>query len=1585
MQMWRKRSVSVVLSAVLTIGTAVPALVAGSLAAPGVAKADAGSGTGPSNAVYADELTMTQIGRYTAPGGLTAAEIVSYNKIKHKAYVINGAEKSLDIVDLNGLQSAESGSGIQALTSESRITLAALGLADSVTESTYSYRYDMTSVAVSPTGEYVALAIPYAKKSYDADLTKEKTIEHYAGKIVLLNETDGSIKQFEAGSLPDMVTFTPDGTKILVANEGEPNFDYSQDPEGSITVVDLASGVDNAVVHQVSLDRPDSIFDANVRIFPKGHAAANSAERARDLEPEYISVDSSGNYAFITLQENNSIAALNLRTLAVERVSGLGLKDHSLTGNELDTSDKDGIVIDKEPVLGMYMPDGMSQFQMNGKTYLVTANEGDARDYKNGTAGYAEEVSVKDIAAQVKLDRSKYKGYTDTEWEQLQQNLPNLMKKDGRLGNLTVTSSAYSVTGATYYDALYTFGGRSFTIWDASNIAAGPVFDSGDDFEQIIAARLPDYFNVSNDKVSKDARSKSKGPEAEDAKVGVIGGRTYAFAGLERVGGIMAYNVTNPAQATFAGYINSRDFSAAAAGDSGPEGLSFVPAENSPTGKPLLLAGFEVSGTVAVYEISSALPDASTFPLSIIHTNDTHANIDSAGSPDNIARRVTAIKQARAQAANSILVDAGDVFSGTLYFNQYQGLADLAFMNMVQYDAMTFGNHEFDRGPGVLANFVKTAYFPFVSANVDFSGNDDLKGYVINDIGHPGAAGRIYPAIIKEIGGQKVGIFGLTTLETPSISSPGDTIRFSDAAVKARETVAALKNQGINKIIALSHLGYDKDIELAAQVEDIDVIVGGHTHTLLDTPTVDRTHANPTIIVQMNEKAANLGNVKVEFDTAGKLLSWTEEKGKNLISIDATDSVTKKYILAADPQAKQLLDTAYKPAVLAEKSIVVGNSAVDLYGAVAANGNPRTVRTKETAIANLVVDGMLDEARSAGTGAVMALQNGGGIRTNVLAGEITRGGVIEILPYSNDLVVLELTGQEIWDGLENGVSAAPGEYGGFPHVAGMKYTYDSSKPSKQRVVSVSVKKDNGFEPLKLDEKYKLVTNIFTAKGGDSYTSFAAAFNEGRVDYMYSPDYPYKADFEVFIQYLNKLGTLTAANTGVEGRIADVKGTGTQTPEEPVDDTPPAAAPTTGTPGAVIPAAPDGVQLTPATVSGGVELKPEAKDLKEEQAADGTKTTSLTLSSDSLAKALEAAGTGKTIITLPETDGAVKVSLPAGGLSGKEQGIIQIRTPDRSYDLPLAVLKLNDLAAALGAASANVSITVTIGEAAGVEAAAAKNGVTLLSGAVSFNVAAEAGGKRVEVNNFGNVYVTRTITLDSPVASAGATAVVIDPATGEMSFVPSVFYTDAGKTVVTIKRNSNSVYGVVKTASPSFSDLANHWSKQDVELMAGKLLVNGQASGRFAPDARITRGEFASLLIRGLGLAPDASAVSGKKDLNGSEWYAGALGAALKAGLLDGFEDGTLRGQANITRAEMAVMLNRALKAAGKTAPSGAGTAAFADQGQIPSWAADAVAVSSAAGLVEGVSGNRFAPSAQATRAEAAVMLKRLLQYGEFIN
>ena len=491
------------------------------------------------------------------------------------------------------------------------------------------------------------------------------------------------------------------------------------------------------------------------------------------------------------------------------------------------------------------------------------------------------------------------------------------------------------------------------------------------------------------------------------------------------------------------------------------------------------------------------------FPLTILHTNDTHANLDTVSSPDHIARRVTAIKEAKANAVNPLLVDAGDVFSGTLYFNQYLGLADLEFMNLVQYDAMTFGNHEFDKGSEVLNDFIEHAEFPFVSSNVNFSADALLTQKFKNEVTRDAKDATIYPAIIMEVDGEQVGLIGLTTEDTANIASPGD-VTFENAVQKAKDTVAMLQKEGINKIVVLSHLGYDVDVNLAKEVEGIDIIVGGHSHTKLDEAVVDRSDSEPKLIVQTGEKGQFLGQLEVVFDDEGVLQEWNSQ----LISVDAKDS-NEQYVIQPDPEALQILNTKYKPGVEQLKQTEVGTTEVKL------NGVRADVRTKETNLGNLIADGMLDAAQAAGTNAVIALQNGGGIRESIEAGKITMGDVMTVLPFNNDLVTITLTGAEIKEAMENGVSKTPAADGRFPHIAGMKFYYDSTKPVGSRVLRIEVKGKNGYEPIDMNKSYEVATNAFTAKGGDFYASLEKAYLEGRVNLLYKPDY------EVFSNYVKK--------------------------------------------------------------------------------------------------------------------------------------------------------------------------------------------------------------------------------------------------------------------------------------------------------------------------------------------------------------------------------------------------------------------------------------------------------------------------------
>ena len=416
------------------------------------------------------------------------------------------------------------------------------------------------------------------------------------------------------GALPDMVTITPDGAYALVANEGEPAEDYSYDPEGSVSVVKLPTEV--AAAPQDAVRTADfnafegTLAEKGVHIFGQ---VGDSKTEAQNLEPEYIAV--SGGKAYVTLQENNAIAVVDIAAATVEDVWPLGYTDRREV--PMDFSDKDGkIDIRTAPVKGILQPDSIAAYEVGGTTYLVLANEGDARDWE----AYSEEVRIS------KLGRKKLPplcdGYAGMTAEQIKE-----FQKDENAGRLKITTAFGLNEGKNCYDDLYTFGGRSFSIFTSDGKR---VFDSGDQFEQITAELLPEHFNASHTDNKLDSRSDDKGPEPEGVTVGKINGRTYAFIGFERLGGVMVYDITDPEHPAYQAYINNRDFSVnmeeladdgedavqdglRRVGDLGAEGLVFVPATDSPNGHNLLLVGNEVSGTTTVFQVDSLVkqPDVS--------------------------------------------------------------------------------------------------------------------------------------------------------------------------------------------------------------------------------------------------------------------------------------------------------------------------------------------------------------------------------------------------------------------------------------------------------------------------------------------------------------------------------------------------------------------------------------------------------------------------------------------------------------------------------------------------------------------------------------------------------------------------------------------------------------------------------------------------------------------------------------------------------------------------------------------------------------------------------------------------------------
>ncbi|WP_145050445.1 5'-nucleotidase C-terminal domain-containing protein [Paenibacillus xylanexedens] len=518
------------------------------------------------------------------------------------------------------------------------------------------------------------------------------------------------------------------------------------------------------------------------------------------------------------------------------------------------------------------------------------------------------------------------------------------------------------------------------------------------------------------------------------------------------------------------------------------------------------------------------------FNLRVLHTNDTHAHLD------NIPRRVTAVKEVRND--NTLVLDAGDVFSGTLYFNLFNGLADLEFMNMIGYDAMTFGNHEFDKGTSVLKDFIEQAEFPFVSANIDFGKDAHLSGLYNESIGKPGEDAQIYPAIITEVNGEQVGIFGLTTADTVSLSSPGDELKFEDYRASAQATVDMLQQEGINKIIALTHLGYSEDLKLAEAVKGIDIVVGGHSHTILKEPIVVGSQDEPTLVVQTGEYDVSLGKLDVTFNEEGVLKKWNGQ----LLSLDAKDAAGN-YIYEEDPVAKAKL-AAYAPELEKFKKTVIGKTSVFL------DGERNSVRKQETNLGNLMTDGMLEKVKlivkENNVKGYVAIQNSGGIRASFKEGDITLGDLLTVMPFGNNLSALKMTGKEITAALENGVSGVETGEGRFPQVSGMRFYYDSTKPGEKidsvtnqvtqmgkRIIKVQIKNANGtYTDIDPNGYYIVATNSFMANGGDFYRAMRAAKDDNRFYELNLVDY------EIFNEHLDRVGTV---NQATEGRSTDLKG------------------------------------------------------------------------------------------------------------------------------------------------------------------------------------------------------------------------------------------------------------------------------------------------------------------------------------------------------------------------------------------------------------------------------------------------------------
>lgn len=598
-------------------------------------------------------LTLEKIGSYQSGIFLqSAAEITAFDPVTKRGFVVNAQKGALDVLDMSNPSAPRMVASLDA-------TKLSLGAGASI-----------NSVAVH--GGLVAAAVQASVKT-----DKGMVVIYDADKLSVIAEVP-------VGALPDMLTFTPDGKTLLVANEGEPSDDYQIDPEGSISVIDVSTPtkpVARTADFKAFNTQKAQLLAKGVRIFGPTADGQGTAAVAIDLEPEYIAVAPDGKTAWVTLQENNALAIVDIASASVTDVVALGYKDHGAAGNELDFADSDGknsiINITAAPnVYGMYQPDSIAAYQAaDGATYLVTANEGDARAWGEGNAayfgtaadkatgtaaaagdvtkGFVEEWRIKhlvhkegflrragdDLPAHLaQLGNGAYLNPTSFSWCGAVASDPKSCRDDDKLGRLKISWTMGYKTDATgaplkdskgylTYDKLYAYGGRSISIWDAKG---QQVWDSGAAIEKFLASpecklgakrdiACATYFNTGHDETAQlDARSSAKGPEPEGLTVGQIGDKTFVFVGLERMGGILVFDITDPKAPKQIDYLNTREnwtavFSSKSplvgtalsdAGDLGPEGLHFISAKHSPNGKPLLMVGNEVSGTTAIYQLN---------------------------------------------------------------------------------------------------------------------------------------------------------------------------------------------------------------------------------------------------------------------------------------------------------------------------------------------------------------------------------------------------------------------------------------------------------------------------------------------------------------------------------------------------------------------------------------------------------------------------------------------------------------------------------------------------------------------------------------------------------------------------------------------------------------------------------------------------------------------------------------------------------------------------------------------------------------------------------------------------------------------
>ena len=973
-----------------------------------------------------------------------------------------------------------------------------------------------------------------------------------AGHVVFLNAATGAlIGHVTVGVVPDHIAWTPDGSKLLVCNEGE-----LSEPEVTIEVAvpDAAQGtvsiiaVDAAGVAGTVQTADFTAFDAQttalkaagVRIFDDGVPST-------DFEPEYLAISPDGTQAMVTLQEANAVAVLDIASATFTSVAPLGKKDFSTL--RADFSDQDGVKNPRtgQPVFGLYMPDAIASFASGGQTYYVTANEGDDR---NDFIAPNETTTVGN--AGYDLDDTVFPNEAD-------------LKLNTNLGRLTV-SNLPGLRGDTDNDGdideILMYGARSFSILDSTGAI---VFDSGDMIEMIVASLHNSNFD--------DGRSDNKGPEPEGVAVATLGARTFAFVGLERSHLTLVFDVTNPLAPS---YVTSLVRS----GDLNPEGMVVVSEADSPSGRPLVLVANEASNTLSIFELTPA----TAFTMQLLHLADAEAGLLASQTAPNLAALVDAFDGTY---ANTLILAGGDNYipgpfaaAGTdalVAATHTRGnnpfAADIEIHNRLGVEASTVGNHEFDFGTNAFSDAINDTEFPYLSSNLDFSGDSGISARYQETVGVGGleeassVKKKIVPSCVVTKGTEKIGLVGVTTQILEGISSTGgvevkgfvgDGSEMDNMVLLASQVqpvIDDLKSQGVNKIILMAHLQQiANELMLAPMLTDVDIILAAGSNTRLgdadDVAVAFTGHAanfaanypiytagadgKPTVVVNTDNEFTYLGRLVADFDADGilivpNLLANTAVNGAYAATtanvatawgVPEVDLPTTAFATGTKGALVKQITDAVQGVITTKDGDVRGFTNVYL------EGERAFVRNQETNLGNISADSMVTVGKSALPAAthVAALKNGGGIRAAIGAVEVATGaklpplanpaagkpaGAISLLDiensmrFNNGLMLCDTTPAGLKAILEHGV-ALLGNQGRFPQIGGIRFSYDPAATAGSRIQSIVTIDDSGAITGRVvsggavlptaPATITLVTLNFLANGGDGYPFKANADN-----------------------------------------------------------------------------------------------------------------------------------------------------------------------------------------------------------------------------------------------------------------------------------------------------------------------------------------------------------------------------------------------------------------------------------------------------------------------------------------------------------